>query len=204
MARYTGSVCKLCQRCNDKLMLKGSRCMTPKCAMDRRKRQTGRRRRVSDRGLQLIEKQKVRYSYGVLERQFKKTFEQASKQQGITGDNLIVLLESRLDNVVFRLGFADSRAQARQIVQHGHIRVNGKKADIPSYRTKEGESISFRESSMNTEYCKQLLKDIESKTIVSWLSLDRQRLVGQVISLPTLDEVGAEFDAQAVVEYYSR
>lgn len=178
--------------------------MTPKCAMDRRRKATGRRRRISDRGLQLIEKQKVRYSYGVLERQFRKSFEQASKQQGITGDNLLVLLEKRLDNVVYRLGFADSRAQARQLVQHGHIRVNGHKSDIPSYKTKEGDTISFKESSMNTEYCKQLLKDIESKTIATWLSLDRQRLVGQITSLPTLDEVGAEFDAQAVVEYYSR
>lgn len=204
MARYTESVCKLCQRCNEKLMLKGSRCMTPKCAMDRRKKTTGRRRRVSDRGLQLIEKQKVRYSYGMLERQFRKTFGAAAKQQGITGDNLIVLLERRLDNVVYRLGFADSRAQARQLVQHGHLTVNGKKTDIPSFQTKEGDTIAWRESSMKTEYCKQLLEDIESKSIVSWLSLDRQRLVGQVVSLPTLDEVGAEFDGQAVVEYYSR
>ncbi len=204
MARYTDSVCKLCQRCNEKLMLKGSRCMTPKCAMERRKKTTGRRRRVSDRGLQLIEKQKVRYSYGILERQFRKTFSEASRQQGITGDNLLVLLERRLDNVVYRLGFADSRAQARQLVQHGHFTVNGKKTDIPSYQTKEGDTIAWRESSMKTEYCKQLLEDIESKSIVSWLSLDRQRLVGQVVSLPTLDEVGAEFDGQAVVEYYSR
>jgi small subunit ribosomal protein S4 len=172
--------------------------------MERRKKTTGRRRRVSDRGLQLIEKQKVRYSYGILERQFRKTFNEASRQQGITGDNLLVLLERRLDNVVYRLGFADSRAQARQLVQHGHFTVNGKKTDIPSYQTKEGDTIAWRESSMKTEYCKQLLEDIESKSIVSWLSLDRQRLVGQVVSLPTLDEVGAEFDGQAVVEYYSR
>jgi small subunit ribosomal protein S4 len=172
--------------------------------MERKRKTTGRRRRVSDRGLQLIEKQKVRYSYGVLERQFKKTFDQAAKQQGITGDNLVVLLEKRLDNVVYRLGFADSRAQARQLVQHGHITVNSKKVDIPSYQVKEGDTIGWRESSMKTEYCKQLLENIESKSIVSWLSLDRQRLIGQVISLPTLDEVGAEFDGQAVVEYYSR
>ena len=185
-------------------MLKGSRCLTPKCAMERRRRVTGRRRRVSDRGLQLIEKQKVRYSYGVLERQFRKTFNQAARQQGITGDNLIVLLERRLDNVVYRLGFADSRSQARQLVQHGHITINGKKVDIPSYQTKEGETIGFKESSMKSEYCKQLLEDIGSKQIVSWLSLDRQRLIGQIISLPTLDEVGTEFDGQSVVEYYSR
>lgn len=204
MARYTGSDCKLCQRCNEKLMLKGSRCLTPKCAMERRRKVAGRRRRVSDRGLQLIQKQKVRYSYGLMERQFRKTFDQATRQKGITGDNLIVLLERRLDNVVYRLGFADSRAQARQLVQHGHIMVNGKKTDIPSYRTKEGDTVSWKESSLRTEYCKQLLEDIESKTLASWLSLDRQRLVGQIISLPTLDEGGAGFDGQAVVEYYSR
>jgi small subunit ribosomal protein S4 len=140
----------------------------------------------------------------VLERQFRKTFNQAARQQGITGDNLLVLLERRLDNVVFRLGFADSRAQARQLVQHGHITVNGKKTDIPSYRTKEGDTIGWKEGSTRTAYFKQLREDIESKQIVSWLSLDRQKLVGQIISLPTIDEVGAEFDGQAIVEYYSR
>ncbi|MFC1992115.1 30S ribosomal protein S4 [Chloroflexota bacterium] len=204
MARYTGSVCKLCHRCNLKLMLKGDRCFTPKCAMDKRRRVTGRRRRVSDRGLQLIEKQKVRYSYGVLERQFRRMFAQAEKLQGITGDNLLVLLERRLDNVVYRLGFADSRSQARQLVQHGHIVLNGRKTNIPSCLIKEGDTISWREQSTKTEYYKQLLQDIESKTIVSWLNLDRQRLVGQAISLPTPEEIGAEFNGKAIVEYYSR
>ncbi len=204
MARYIDSVCKLCQRCGEKLMLKGSRCLTPKCAMERRRKPTGRRRRISDRGLQLIEKQKVRYSYGVLERQFRKTFAQASKQQGITGENLLVLLERRLDNVVYRLGFGDSRAQARQLVQHGHITVNGRKTDIPSCLIKEGDTIGWKESKTKTQYYKQLLEDIESKSIPGWLSLDREKLVGQVISMPTPDEIGAKFDGQAVVEYYSR
>jgi len=185
-------------------MLKGSRCFTPKCAMDRRKKPMGRRRRVSDRGLQLIEKQKVRYSYGVLERQFRRTFQQASKQQGITGDNLLVMLERRLDNVIYRFGFADSRSQARQLVQHGHFTVNGHKTNIPSYIVKEGDTITWKESSKKTEYYKQLLENIEAKSIVSWLSLNRQTLVGQVISMPTPDEIGAQFDGQAVVEYYSR
>jgi len=185
-------------------MLKGSRCLTPKCAMERRRKPTGRRRRISDRGLQLIEKQKVRYSYGVLERQFRKTFTQASKQQGITGENLLVLLERRLDNVVYRLGFGDSRAQARQLVQHGHITVNGRKTDIPSCLIKEGDTIGWKESKTKTQYYKQLLEDIESKSIPGWLSLDREKLVGQVISMPTPDEIGAKFDGQAVVEYYSR
>ena len=204
MARYTASVCKLCRRCSDKLMLKGSRCLTPKCAMDRRKRMPGRRRRVSDRGLQLIEKQKARYSYGILERQFRRIFAQAGRQAGITGENLQVLLERRLDNVVYRLGFADSRAQARQLVQHGHFTLNGRKTNIPSRVIKEGDAIGWRESSAKTEYYKQLLESIGAKSIVSWLSLDSQTLVGQVLSLPTPDEIGAKFDGKTIVEYYSR
>ena len=204
MARYIDSVCKLCQRCNEKLMLKGSRCLTPKCAMERRRRVTGRRRRISDHGLQLIEKQKVRYSYGVLERQFRRTFATAERQQGITGQNLLVLLERRLDNIVYRLGFADSRAQARQLVQHGHFLLNGRKTNIPSCLIKEGDTISWKEGSKKTEYYKQLLKNIEAKSIVNWLSLDRQSLVGQAISMPTPDDIGVEFDGQAIVEYYSR
>ena len=206
MARYIGSVCKLCRRCNVKLMLKGSRCLTPKCALERQKKGgfRGRRRRVSDRGLQLIEKQKVRYSYGLLERQFKRIFAQAEKQQGITGENLLVLLERRFDNVVYRLGFADSRSQARQLVQQGHFMLNGRKASIPSSLVEEGDSISWAQSSTKTEYYKQVLENIEAKSVVSWLSLDRQNLVGRAISLPTPDEVGAEFNSKAIVEYYSR
>ena len=206
MARYIESKCKLCRRCGVKLMLKGNRCMTPKCAMERQSKgnNRGRRRRVSDRGLQLIEKQKVRYSYGMLEKQFSRTFEQASKQKGITGDNLLALLERRLDNVVFRLGFADSRAQARQLVQQGHLMLNGHKISIPSYRIKEGDSISWNAKSVKTEYYKQLVQNIESKSVVSWLTLDRQNLVGRAISLPTPDEIGAEFNSKAIVEYYSR
>ena len=204
MARYTGSVCKLCRRCSEKLMLKGSRCFTPKCAMDRHRRALGRRRRVSDRGLQLIEKQKVRYTYGVLERQFRLTFAQAERQLGITGDNLQVLLERRLDNVVYRLGFAESRAQARQLVQHGHIMLNGRKTDIPSCLIKEGDVISWKESSASTEYYKQLAQTIEAKTVLGWLSLDKKNLVGQILSLPTPDDIEATFDGKTIVEYYSR
>ena len=204
MARYTGSVCKLCRRCSEKLMLKGSRCFTPKCAIDRHRRALGRRRRVSDRGLQLIEKQKVRYTYGVLEKQFRLTFARAERQMGITGDNLQVLLERRLDNVVYRLGFAESRAQARQLVQHGHIMLNGHKTDIPSCLVKEGDIISWKERSVSTEYYKQLVESIKARSVPNWLSLDRQKLSGQAISLPTPDEVDAKFDGQAIVEYYSR
>jgi small subunit ribosomal protein S4 len=199
----------LCRRSGEKLLLKGSRCFTPKCAIDKRSKPPGqsvgrRRRRFSDRALQLREKQKARYAYGTLERQFRKTFSMAEKQAGITGENLLVLLERRLDNVVFRLGFADSRPQARQLVRHGHILLNGRKTDIPSCLVKEGDTISWREGSQKTEYYKQLTQDIESRTVLNWLSLDRQNMVGQVLSLPTPEEIDARFDGKAVIEYYSR
>jgi len=189
-------------------MLKGSRCFTPKCAVDKRGKPPGqqpsRRRRVSDRGLQLREKQTARYSYGILERQFKRLFDQAERQSGITGDNLLILLERRLDNVVYRLGFADSRIQARQLVQHGHIILNGRKTNIPSCLVKEGDTISWREGSTKTEYYKELTKSIEAKSILNWLSLDRANLVGQVLSLPTPEDVEAKFEGKTIVEYYSR
>jgi len=209
MARYTGAVCRLCRRSGEKLLLKGSRCFTPKCALDKRPKtpgqQTGRRRRrFSDRALQLREKQKARYTYGTLERQFRKTFVNAERQAGITGENLLILLERRLDNVVYRLGFADSRPQARQLVRHGHIMLNGRRTNVPSCLVKEGDTISWREGSNKTEYYKQLAQDIESRTVLNWLSLDRQKLEGQVLSLPTPEEVDARFDGKAIVEYYSR
>jgi len=207
MARYTGSVCHLCRRCSEKLMLKGVRCYTPKCALERRKRPTGRRfrrRRISDRGLQLIEKQKARYTYGMMERQFHRFFKWAEHQTGVTGDNLVVLLEKRLDNVVYRLGFADSRNQARQIVLHGHIMLSGKRTNIPSCLVKEGDTISLREASTRNEYFKQLAEDITAKTVPGWLSLDRQNLVGQVLSAPTPEDAGIKFEGQSIVEYYSR
>jgi len=207
MARYTASVCRLCRRSGEKLALKGSRCLTPKCALDRRSKPTGRRvsrRRLSDRAVQLREKQKARYTYGILEKQFRRLFAQAEKQPGITGENLLVLLERRLDNIVYRLGFADSRSQARQLVQHGHIMLNGHKTDIPSCLVKEGDTITWKEISTKTEYYKQLTQGIESKSVLSWLSLDRQNLVGQVLSLPTPDDINAKFDGKTIVEYYSR
>ncbi len=208
MGRYTAAVCRLCRRSGEKLMLKGSRCLTPKCAMDRRAKapgqQLGRRRRLSDRGLQLREKQKARYAYGILERQFRQFFAQAERQSGITGENLLVLLERRLDNVVYRLGFADSRSQARQLVQHGHIMLNERKTDIPSCLVKEGDTISWKERSSKTEYYKQLVSSIKGKSVLSWLSLDRENLVGQVLSLPTPDDIDAKFEGKSIVEYYSR
>ena len=207
MARYTAAVCRLCRRSGEKLMLKGNKCMA-KCTLDKRPKPPGqqfsRRPRTSDRGLQLREKQKARYTYGILERQFRRLFNQAEKQPGITGENLLVLLERRLDNVVYRLGFADSRAQARQIVRHGHIMLNGRKTDIPSCLVKEGDKISWKEKSTNTEYFKQLAKSIESKTMLSWLSLDKKNLVGEILSMPTPDDIEAKFAGQGIVEYYSR
>jgi small subunit ribosomal protein S4 len=189
-------------------MLKGSRCFTPKCALERRGKPPGhqptRRRRLSDRGVQLREKQKARYSYGILERQFRRFFSLAGSQAGITGENLLVLLERRLDNVVYRLGFADSRSQARQLVQHGHILVNGQKVDIPSYLVKEGDTISWREASTKSSYYEQMVQGMEAKVIPGWLSLDKEKGVGQVISLPTPSDIEAKFEWQSIVEYYSR
>ncbi len=208
MARYVGAVCRLCRRSGEKLMLKGSRCLTPKCAVEKRHKapgqQLGRRRRVSDRGLQLREKQKARYSYGILEAQFRRHFADAERKAGITGENLMVLLERRLDNVVYRLGFADSRAQARQLVEHGHITLNGSRNDVPSSLVKEGDTIGWKESSTKTEYYKGLAGSIESKSVLNWLSLDTERLVGRVTSLPTPDDIEAKFESKTIVEYYSR
>jgi len=207
MARYTGAVCRLCRRSGDKLMLKGDKCIT-KCTLDKRSKppgpQLGRRRRISDRGQQLREKQKVRYSYGILERQFRRFFTEAEKQPGITGENLLVMLERRLDNVVYRLGFADSRAQARQIVRHGHIMLNGRKTDIPSCLVKEGDTISWHERSIKSEYYKQRVQSIGGQTVPGWLSLDKQKLIGQALSLPTPDDIETKFDVASVVEFYSR
>ncbi len=208
MARYTGAVCRLCRRSGEKLMLKGDRCFTPKCAVDRRAKppgqHLGKRRRISDRGFQLREKQKARYAYGVLEKQFRRFFAQAAKQPGITGENLLVLLERRLDNVVYRLGFADSRSQARQLVQHGHILLSGRKTNISSCLVREGDTISWREGSTKTEYYKILLEGIKAKSVLDWLSLDKQNLVGQVVSLPTPDDVDTKFEVKSIVEFYSR
>ena len=207
MARYTAAVCRLCRRVGDKLMLKGSKCIT-KCTLDKRPKPPGqvfgRRPRISERGLQLREKQKGRYTYGVLEQQFRRLFAEAERQPGITGENLLVLLEKRLDNVVYRLGFADSRAQARQLIRHGHILLNGRKTDTPSCLVKEGDTIGWKAESTKTGYYKQLVKDIQSKSVLNWLSLDKQNLVGQVLSLPTPDDIDSKVDGKTIVEYYSR
>ncbi len=208
MGRFVGAVCRLCRRSNDKLMLKGDRCFGPKCAAERRAKPPGphmsQRRRLSDRAVQLREKQKAKYSYGLFERQFKRFFADAEKRIGITGENLVVLLERRLDNVVYKLGFADSRAQARQVILHGHILVNDHRTNIPSYLVNEGDTIKWREGSRKTEYYKTLVESIKAKTVPAWLSLDRENIAGQVVALPSIDVLEVKFEPTSVVEWYSR
>lgn len=208
MARYIGPSCRLCRYLGEKLMLKGEKCSTPKCPVERRKTAPGRRftrqRKISDRGLQLRGKQKVRFSYGVLERQFRGFFAKAAKEPGITGENLLILLERRLDNVVYRLGFGDSRAQGRQVVRHGHILLNGRKTNIPSCLVESGDVIAWRQASMKTEYYKTLVEKIDDAITPHWLSLDKEKMEGTVLVLPGQDDIDAKFDAKTVVEYYSR
>ncbi len=208
MSRYIGPNCRLCRRSGEKLMLKGDRCFTPKCAVERRPRPPGKsagsRRRLSDRGTQLKEKQKARYTYEVMERQFRRFFSIAEKQTGNTGNTLMIMLERRLDNVVFRLGLADSRSQARQLVTHGHILINDRITNIPSAMVKAGDKISWKDSSKKSEYYKLLAERVESKVLPNWLSLDKANLVGQVISIPTTADIDAKFSSKAIIEYYSR
>jgi small subunit ribosomal protein S4 len=208
MARYHGPVCRLCRRYGEKLFLKGDRCFGPKCAMVRRPNPPGsavqRRRKVSDRGLQLREKQRARVFYGLLERQFRRYYEEALRRPGVSGVNLIQLLESRLDNVVYRLGFADSRKQARQLVRHGHIQLNGRKTNIPSAIVKVNDEVAFTPRGARTEYAKALPEVLKSKQAPSWLSLDLAGLRGRMIGAPTIEEAESLFDPNVVVEFYSR
>ena len=207
MARHVEAVCRLCRRSGDKLFLKGAKCYT-KCIIDRRPRPPGqhshRRAKVSDRGLQLREKQKARWFYGVLEHQFRKLFEEAERQPGVTGDTLQVLLERRFDNIVYRLGFADSRAQARQLVRHGHLLLNDRPSNIPSLILKAGDTITWKQNKIQSEYYKQLLENIKGKSLPGWLTLDRQKLIATVVSLPTPQDTEAKYEVKAIVEYYSR
>jgi len=208
MARYTGPACRLCRRIGEKLFLKGERCFTPKCAVDRRRRPPGdhipRRRRVSDRGIQLREKQKARFTYGILERQFRRYFEEAKRRPEITGQYLIQLLERRLDNVVFRLGFADSRDQARQWVLHRHFLVNGRIVNIPSFRVKPGDVIQWKESSTKTRAYEQATEGLPKRPIPGWLDLDVNAVKGSVQHLPKPEEVESNIETRLVVEHYSR
>lgn len=208
MARYTGAVCRLCRREGEKLFLKSDRCYTDKCAIERRKYPPGQhwqnRPKPSDYGLQLREKQKLKRIYGVLERQFRRYFEIASRKKGVTGEALLQLLELRLDNIVSRLGFASGIRQARQLVTHGHVLVNGRKVNIPSYNLRAGDVIEIREKSKNLELIKESLEKAQHRGIPSWLELDATNMKGKVLRVPSRDEIPVVAREQLVVELYSK
>ena len=208
MARTTGAVCRLCRREGMKLFLKGDRCFKEKCAFERRgyaPGQHGRRRtKIQAYGIQLREKQKVKRMYGVLERQFRNYFASASRAKGITGANLLQMLECRLDNVVYRLGFAFSRSAARQLVAHGHIRVNGKKIDIPSARVKAGAVVSLKDDSRTNEIIKMCLDTAKGRGVPAWLELDADRFQGTVKQLPNREDISLPIQEQLIVELYSK
>jgi small subunit ribosomal protein S4 len=208
MARYTESVCRLCRREGAKLFLKGTRCYTKKCSFERRPTPPGqhgvRRRKVGDFGLQLREKQKIRRVYGVLERQFRNYFREAQTHQGVTGEWLLRSLEFRLDNVVYRMGLASSRAQARQLVGHGHIAVNGRPTNIPSYQLKPGDKVEVRESRRAREPFKLAKETLRSHQAPEWLTVDATSLSGTVSASPSRDQMPLDLNEQLVVEFYSR
>ena len=207
MARYTDSVCRQCRREGAKLFLKGDRCFGAKCAIVKRPTPPGQhgvsRKKQSQYGIQLREKQTARRAYGVLEGQFRGYFQQASRMKGVTGENLLMLLERRLDNVVYRLGMGDSRAHARQLVTHGHIRVNGKKVNIPSFRVKLNDEITIRSGSQSMENLKQLREE-GNRMVPKWLSFDHENLVGKVIAMPQRDDIDLTIEEHQIVELYSR
>jgi small subunit ribosomal protein S4 len=212
MARYTDAVCKLCRREGEKLYLKGERCFSPKCAFERRpyppglhgKQSQFRRRKESDYALQLRAKQKARRVYGVMERQFRRYFREAERRRGLTGLNLLILLESRLDNVVYRLGFASSRPQARQFVRHGHFEVNGRKVNIPSYLVQQGDIVAVRASSRSKGPFKEVAQDLEHRAVPDWLGRDDVAMSGRMLALPTREGIEVGINEQLIVEYYSR
>ena len=209
MARYRGSVCRLCRREGVKLYLKGARCYTEKCAIERRNYQPGqhgqaRRPRVTEYGTQLREKQKLRRVYGLTERQFRGYFSQATRQRGMTGENLLRLLEQRLDNVVYRLGFASARQEARQLILHGHMRVNARTVNIPSFLVSEGNVVEVNERSREITRIQQALATVEIRGMPQWLELDRERFRGTIRGLPSREEIGLPINEQLVVEFYAR
>ena len=208
MARYTGPACKLCRREGIKLFLKGERCYSAKCALDRRGYAPGqhgqRRGKPTEYGIQLREKQKVRRIYGVLERQFRRFFSLAERQRGITGENLLVMLERRLDNVAYRMGFAQSRAAARQLVQHGHLVLDGKKATIPSMLVKPGQVLSVAPGSKEIVVIKESLKTQEKRNFPSWVDMNIEKLQGTFKALPGKDDIALPVKEQLIVELYSK
>lgn len=209
MARYTGSVCKLCRREGLKLFLKGDRCFSPKCAIEKRNYPPGehgqrRVKKVTDYGLQLREKQKMKRVYGILERQFRNYFHMAERQKGMTGENLLRLLERRLDNVVYRVGFASSRIEARQIVRHGHLLVNGRRVDIPSYLVRPGDQVQVSDKSREMLAIKAALEGVKKRELPSWLELDPQAMRGVVRALPAREDIVIPVQEQLVVALYSK
>jgi len=208
MARYRGSVCRLCRREGTKLFLKGDRCYSEKCAVDRRNYPPGQhgqgRTRFSDFGVQLREKQKVKRMYGLLEKQFRHTFDKASRMKGRAGENLLMLLERRLDNVVFRLGFATSRAEARQLLRHGHFTVNGRKAMTASMLVREGWTVKVKEKSQKVERIRGALEALEGRAVPQWLEIDKDSFEGTVKQMPVREDVTLPIEEQLIVELYSR
>ena len=209
MARYSGPVCRLCRRERMKLFLKGDRCFKEKCAVERRnfppgQHGTRRGRRTLGYGLQLREKQKVKRIYGVLESQFRNYFEEADRRKGITGENLLVMLERRLDNVVYSLGFAASRAQARQLVRHGHVLVDGRKVSIPSYQVKANETVVVKEASRKNPLIRSSVETARGRGVPEWLELDAENVSGKVLRLPSREDIKLPIQEQLIVELYSR
>ncbi len=210
MARYSGPVCRLCRRQGSKIFLKGDRCYTDKCSLERRPSEPGksaqakRIKKLTNYGIQLREKQKMKNMYGLLERQFSNLFKKAEQKHGITGDNFIQFLERRLDNVIFRLGFANSRAKARQMVRHSHILVNGKKVNIPSYMVEIGDVVEVKEKSQSISEFKELKQEETNKNVPSWLDAEMTKLRGTVVKLPSKEDIDLPIDEKLVVEYYSR
>jgi small subunit ribosomal protein S4 len=209
MARYIGAVCRLCRREGMKLFLKGERCYTEKCAIEKRNLPPGqhgklRKAKLVGYGLQLREKQKVKRIYGVLENQFRRYFEMADRQRGITGETLLQLLERRLDNVIYRLGFATSRSQARQLVRHGHFSVNGKKVDVPSFSVKVGDVVSVRGGSAENATIQHAIEEVKGRGIPEWIHFDAGTLSGRIASLPTREQINLPVQEQLIVELYSK
>jgi len=212
MSKYIGPVCRLCRREGEKLYLKGARCLSPKCAIEKRNFPPGqhgkegqfRRNRSSDYLLQLREKQKARRVYGVLEAQFRRYYRQALKSRGVTGQVMLQMLERRLDNVVYRLGFASNRAQARNLVTHGHFNVNGRRTDVPSLIVEPGDVVEVRPGSQRRPYFRDLKASDEARSVPSWLSAETATLTGKVVRLPAREEIDANLNEQLIVEFYSR
>jgi len=208
LARYTDAVCRFCRRENTKLFLKGERCYTDKCAIDRRGYPPGQhghlRRKFTDYGTQLREKQKVKRIYGILEKQFRLYFQAAFRKQGITGENLLFMLESRLDNVVYRLGLASSRAEARQLVRHRHFQVNGKIVNIPSYQVRPGDRIEVRGKSRKIARIAEALEAVDRRSVPSWLELDKEHFMGHAKSSPTREDISMNIDEDLIVAFYTR